>query len=66
MKKIFYDFTYMVFILLNSGFGANKLSNPENLLIFYSDTAPQQNFAVEKLNEVLSVVQPLIRIKRIL
>ncbi|MGB8317334.1 MAG: hypothetical protein WCE54_04370 [Ignavibacteriaceae bacterium] len=55
MKKIFYYFTYMVFILLNSGFGANKLSNPENLLIFYSDTAPQQNFAVEKLNEVLLV-----------
>ena len=57
MKKFFYYFTYLVFILLITGFNSNKMSNPKSLLIFYSDKIPQQNFAVEKLKEVISISQ---------
>ncbi len=55
MKRIFYYFTYVFFILLITGFNTNKISSPKNLLIFYSSNVAQQNFAVEKLKEVISI-----------
>ena len=53
MKNFF--FSCIIFILLVTGFNTNKISQPGNLLIFYSDKTPQQNFAVEKLKKVISV-----------
>ncbi len=55
MKKFFYYSACFLFILLITGFNTKKVSTTKSLLIFYSNKIPQQNFAVEKLKEVVSI-----------